>query len=68
MQTSTERKVRHLVLWPMGSGILAFVVGVLLGGPDGNTTGIYFGESGLILIAIGTGVLVVWFIISVSSQ
>ena len=43
----------------MGSGILAFAVGVLLGGPDGDTFGIYFGESGLILIAIGIAVLFV---------
>ena len=52
----------------MGSGVLAFAVGVLLGGPDGDTFGIYFGESGLILIAIGIAVLFVWFIISVATQ
>jgi hypothetical protein len=55
------QKVKHLAFWLVGSGVLAFVIGALLGGPDGGP-GIYWGESGTILVAIGTGMLVVWFI------
>jgi hypothetical protein len=55
-----KREVKFLALLLLGIGILSFVVGDLLGGPDGGI-GIYFGEVGLLLIAIGFGV---WFFMS----
>ena len=54
------RKIRRLAIWLMGTGILAFVVGVLLGGPDGDKAGIYCAESSPIFIVMGIG-LYFWY-------
>jgi hypothetical protein len=47
------RKAKLVALWLTGVGVLAFVIGVLLDGPDGDRVGIYCGFSGLMLVAVG---------------
>jgi hypothetical protein len=61
-------RIKFLALCAIVCGILSFVVGSLLGGMDGDTPGIYFGQLGLILIATGIAALIVWFIALVRSR
>ena len=65
---STKRGIRTLAFYLFGGGFVAFAIGMLLDGPSGDRPGIYFGQAGIALFAIGIVALIVLFVISVSSQ